>query len=115
MLDLPGGSPQPGETFIETLERELREECGVNKVAVSSWRTFDFQVEKSSSGEPVEFHHRGLIALMTVQDEVHFIEGVEDVERVELIDPTQHLVEELTPAFAYAITLLDSGVAKRGH
>ena len=36
MLDLPGGSPQPGETSGETLERELQEECGVNNVVVSS-------------------------------------------------------------------------------
>lgn len=112
MLDLPGGSPQPGETSIETLERELREECGVNKVAVTSWHTFDFQVEKSSSGVPIEFHHRGLIALVTVQDEVHFIKGFEDVERVELIDPTQHAVEEFTPALANALALLDSKTDK---
>ena len=108
MLDLPGGSPQPGETAMETLERELLEECGLNKVAVSSWHAFDFQVEKSSSGEPIEFHHRGLIALVTVQDKVHFIEGVEDVEGVELIDPMQHAVEEFTPAFSYALSLLAS-------
>lgn len=109
MLDLPGGSPQPGEFAKETLERELHEECGVNNIKVSSWHTFDFQVEKSSSGESIAFHHRGLIALVTVQDEVRFIEDVEDVEGVELIDPTQHSVEEFTPAFAYALALLDSG------
>lgn len=115
MLDLPGGSPQPGETAVETLERELREECGVNNVAVSSWHTFDFQVEKSSSGESIEFHHHGLIALVTVEEEVHFVEDVEDVAGVELIDPTQHAVEEFTPAFAYALALLDSGADTQGN
>lgn len=115
MLDLPGGSPQPGETAIETLERELREECGVNNIAVSSWHVFDFQVEKSSSGEPIEFHHCGLIALVTVQEEVHFVENVEDVEGVELIDPMQHASEEFTPTLAYALALLDSGVGTRGY
>ena len=108
MLDLPGGSPQPGEAAMETLKRELREECGVNNVEVSSWHTFDFQVEKSSSGESIEFHHRGLIALATVQENVHFVEGIEDVKGVELIDPTQHAVEEFTITFAYALALLDS-------
>lgn len=115
MLDLPGGSPQLGEVAMETLERELLEECGVNKVAVSSWHAFDFQVERSSSGESIEFHHSGLIALVTVQDEVHFIEGVEDVEGVELIDPTQHVVEEFTPTLAYALVLLDSGADTSGY
>ena len=115
MLDLPGGSPQSGETAVETLERELREECGVNNVAVSSWHPFDFHVEKSSSGEPIEFHHRGLIALVTVEEEVHFVEDVEDVGSVELIDPTQHVVDEFTPAFAYALVVLDSGADMQGN
>lgn len=115
MLDLPGGSPQPGETDMETLERELREECGVSNVAVSSWHAFDFQVEKSSSGESIALRHRGLIALVTVQDEIRFMAGVEDVEGVELIDPTQHAVEEFTPTFAYALSLLDSGADTRGY
>ena len=90
-------------------------EFSVNKVAVSSWHAFDFQVERSSSGESIEFHHSGLIALVTVQDKVHFIEGVEDVEGVELIDPTQHAVEEFTPTLAYALVLLDSGADTSGY
>lgn len=97
---------------METLERELREECGVNNVAVSSWHTFDFKVERSSAGESIEFNHRGLIALVTVQGEVHFVKDVEDVEGVELVDPTQHAVEEFTPTFAYALALLDSEADK---
>ncbi|MGC4943390.1 NUDIX domain-containing protein [Kribbella sp. DT2] len=27
LLDLPGGSPEPGESELATLRRELREEC----------------------------------------------------------------------------------------
>lgn len=108
-LDLPGGSPLPGEAPIDTLERELQEECGVSRVSVSSWHTFDFQVEKSSSGESIEFHHWGLIAIVTVKDEVQFVKDVEDVKGVELVDPTQHGIEEFTPLFSFALALLDSG------
>lgn len=108
MLDLPGGSPKPDENAIDTLKRELREECGVINIHVTSWHTFDFHVDKSRSGEPITFRHTGLIALVNVQDEVHFVGDVEDVKAVELIDPTQHSAEEFTPTLAYAIDLLTS-------
>ncbi len=87
----------------------------MNNVTASSWHAFDFQVERSSAGEPIKFHHRGLIALVTVQDEVRFIEGIEDVKGVELVDPIQHAVEEFTPAFTYALALLDSEADTRGY
>ena len=108
MLDLPGGSPEPGETAIETLERELHEECGITSVLVTSWHAFDFHVDRSSSGEPIQFHHKGLIALVTVQDEVELVQDVEDVKDIEFIDPTQQSVEKFTPTFSYALSLLAS-------
>jgi len=74
----------------------------------SRWLAFDFYIDRSSSGESIEFHHHGLIALVTVQDEIQFVEGVEDVVGVELIDPTQYAVREFTPTFAYALALLGS-------
>ena len=108
MLDLPGGAPENEESPTESLRRELLEECGVNQVDILSWHTFDFFVEKSSTGQLVNLYHRGLIAVVRVLDEVVNIENVEDVRGVELIDPDEHDVAELTPPLRYALTLLDA-------
>ena len=40
----------------------------------------DLPGEKSSLGESIEFHHSGLVALVTVQDEVNFVKGVADTQ-----------------------------------
>lgn len=72
-------------------------------------------MEKSSSGESIEFHHRGLIALVTVQDEVYFVKGVENVQAVELVDPTQHALEDFTPAFTFALPRLTSDAETQEH
>lgn len=106
MLDLPGGSPEGDETSEETLLRELHEECGVADVHVVSWHPFDFFITESSTGEPVNSNHRGLIAIVRVLDTVKPIENVKDVRGVELIDPRERPESEFTPPFAYALTLL---------
>lgn len=41
-FDLPGGSPEPNETIIETLQREFAEETGVIIAPVRSLGTKDF-------------------------------------------------------------------------
>lgn len=114
MLDLPGGSPEGNETFEETLLRELHEECGVAEVRVLSWHPFDFFIRESSTGEPVNSNHRGLIAVARVLDDVKPIENVEDVRGVELIDPHDHPDSEFTPPLLLAISLLEEHSFLRG-
>lgn len=61
LLDLPGGTPEPGESWPQTLERELHEELGLVLTVTSEFKPFSIHVHHSSTGEPIDFHHRGVV------------------------------------------------------
>jgi 8-oxo-dGTP pyrophosphatase MutT (NUDIX family) len=61
LLDLPGGRPEPGETWPQTLERELHEELGLTTSATGDFRPFAIHVRQSSTGAPIDFHHHGVV------------------------------------------------------
>lgn len=62
LLDLPGGSPNPAESLDAALARELAEELGVADFTAGQFRPFAFHVSESSSGVPIDFSHRGMVA-----------------------------------------------------
>lgn len=103
-FDLPGGSPEAGESTERTLRRELMEECGVAVDAIESWHEFDLHVDRASDGSAIDFRHRGQIALVHVTSPVRSIEGVEDVARVVLLDLTDPA--PVTPTVVLARGLL---------
>ena len=113
-LDLPGGSPEPGETHEATLRREIFEECGVRLVEVRSWQPFDATLREASDGSRINFRHTGMIALVTVLDAVAQIENVEDVRAVELND-LRETVQTMSPALMRAMSLLRDLENDRAH
>lgn len=83
LLDLPGGSPEPGESRQETLIRELREETGGIATEFGPWNQFSIQVDRDSLGQPIEFHHVGVwrtVALNEIQFERAAFEDVAGLE-----------------------------------
>lgn len=84
LLDLPGGTPERGESADATLRRELLEECGVELTHVLETAPFEIRVGRDSSGRPIDFTHAGLISHVKVEGPVQQDITAEDVRGVVL-------------------------------
>lgn len=62
LLDLPGGRPEFAESWEDALRRELAEEVGANCASIASFSRLSVQVESSTAGERIDFHHHGAVA-----------------------------------------------------
>jgi 8-oxo-dGTP pyrophosphatase MutT (NUDIX family) len=77
LLDLPGGTPEPGETWPQTLQRELHEELGLHLTPTGEFEHFAVHVRQTSAGTPIDFHHRGVY--LDLQLELQHLAGLADV------------------------------------
>lgn len=81
MWDLPGGRPSHGETILQTLQREIQEETGIELIDVAPYTNQVFIVEYKDGEEIISLHHTCLIYKATHFDSSQFQDtiNVEDV------------------------------------
>lgn len=72
MWDLPGSRPAHGETIPQTLQREAREETGIELIDVVPHTNQAFAVEYKDDEEAISLHHTCLIHKATQFDSSQF-------------------------------------------
>jgi ADP-ribose pyrophosphatase YjhB (NUDIX family) len=89
--DLPGGRPSHGETIFQTLQREVKEETGIELIDAIPHGNHAFLVECKSEEGLVSFHHTCLIYKATQFDSSQFRETIneEDVAECAWIEKSQ--------------------------
>lgn len=101
LLDLPGGSPEPGESIEETLARELHEETGTRLISSSTPRVFDIRVSMDSEGRSIDLRHHGVFAEVQVEGELRHDIDEEDVSGIVLADGLT--LDQLSPPVIEAL------------
>lgn len=91
MWDLPGGRPAHGETIPQTLQREVREETGIELIDIVLHTNQAFVVEYKEDEEAISLHHTCLIYKATEFDSSQFQENIaeEDVAGCSWIEKSQ--------------------------
>lgn len=70
MFDLPGGSPEKGETIKETLVREVTEETGAEVLEAQDMGAFEIQFEYQKNEKKYELTHTGHIFITKLKSKI---------------------------------------------
>lgn len=109
LYDLPGGSPEPGESYRQTLAREIKEEtgCTVVKAEKEHTETIIFSNFTKASGETGVLQHTAVLYDVTVKGEPQTTGDGLDSNGALWIDIKNLSTENATPFALIAVKNID--------
>ncbi len=81
--DLPGGTPEVGESSDYTLERELVEEIGAKPTEFGEWQHIDVVISQDSTGKLINFRHFALVREVKLGEKINHNISMQDVAGAE--------------------------------
>lgn len=76
--DLPGGSQNPEESLVATLNREILEETGFKILELNFFGVYDFFIKNLK--ENIDIHHIGIMYLIDIDESIEVEEIINELD-----------------------------------